>query len=67
MEELGVGGFMGIKDVKRGMKVSVMETGGGEGREYKAEVAEVFNDAIMVTALRTGTELLNVKGGTRTY
>lgn len=42
MEELGAGGFMGIQDVKPGMKISVMTLAqsGEPEQEYKGEVIE---------------------------
>ncbi len=42
MEELGVGGFMGVNDVKAGMKIAVAfkETGSSKKSEYIGEVVE---------------------------
>lgn len=40
MEELGVGGFMGVQDVKAGMKIAVAlkNTAGSKKTEYIGEV-----------------------------
>lgn len=50
MEELGVGGFMGVQDVKSGMKISlVLNTDIGGRKEYTGEVVECKNNDIFVT------------------
>ena len=50
MEELGVGGFMGVQDVKSGMKISlVLNTDISGGKEYTGEVVECKNNDIFVT------------------
>ena len=50
MEELGVGGFMGVQDVKSGMKISLVLNIDISGRkEYTGEVVECKNNDIFVT------------------
>ena len=50
MEELGVGGFMGVQDVKSGMKISlVLNTDISGRKEYTGEVVECKNNDIFVT------------------
>ena len=46
IEELGTGGFMGIKDIRKGMFVNVVNGNKREGAEYKATVLELFEDGI---------------------
>lgn len=62
IEELGAGGFMGIEDVKPGMHVSVLEHSDAK-EEYKAKVAEVLENAIIVKSLRDGNRELKVERG----
>lgn len=40
MEELGVGGFMGVQDIKAGMKIAVVINDDASKREYIGEVLE---------------------------
>lgn len=42
MEELGEGGFMGIQDVRQGMKITFIEenTSASDTREYRGEICE---------------------------
>jgi len=47
IEELGTGGFMGIKDIRKGMFVNVVSGDKREGDEYKATVLEVFENGVM--------------------
>lgn len=52
MEELGTGGFMGIEDIRQGMKVTVLTIeNDGERTEYKAEIVEALSDGMLVTSL----------------
>ena len=50
MEELGVGGFMGVKDVQKDMNLSLVaySNGKAEGQEYKTKVADIANDTILL-------------------
>lgn len=51
MVELGAGGFMGIQDVKPGMKVSLLTVTGDDtlGTEYKGEVLEQTGSEVLVS------------------
>lgn len=52
MEELGTGGFMGLNDIRPGMKVTVLTIeNDGEKTEYKAEVVKTLSDGMLVTPL----------------
>lgn len=49
MEELGVGGFMGVQDVKRGMKVSIIvKEEGSREKTYIGEVEECEEKDIFI-------------------
>ena len=48
MEELGVGGFMGVQDVRPGMKIAVAITGEEERQEYIGEVVECIDSELYV-------------------
>ena len=50
VEELGAGGFLGMKDIKQGMNLSVISGGSDPSsvREYKAEVAETDENSIYI-------------------
>ena len=48
MEELGVGGFMGVQDVKHGMKISISDVNGAK-KEYTGEVTDRNGNDIYVT------------------
>ena len=50
MEELGVGGFMGVHDVREGMKIAVSLKNGSAGKkEYIGEVVERIEKQLYVT------------------
>lgn len=51
MEELGVGGFMGVHDVREGMKLSVTvgDESAGKKREYVGSVVECIEKDVWVT------------------
>jgi len=51
IEELGAGGFMGVKDVKPGMHLSVMEEQADKEVEYKAVVTGVEDEIVIVNNL----------------
>ncbi|MBO5279308.1 MAG: PilZ domain-containing protein [Lachnospiraceae bacterium] len=51
IEELGVGGFMGIKDVKPGMHLSVVEGDIYNGVKYTSEVTEVTEGNVIADKL----------------
>lgn len=59
IEELGAGGFMGLKDIKEGMSLSILSTEDSkEKQEYKAKVLEVSEDSILVAASGENREWL---------
>ena len=45
VEELGEGGFMGVADAKKGMKLTILAP---DGKEYRTEVEEVAEDGIFI-------------------
>lgn len=47
MEELGVGGFMGVQDVRHGMKISISDVNGAK-KEYTGEVTDRNGNDIYV-------------------
>ena len=50
MRELGVGGFMGVQDIKQGMKISIaFGDDGGKKDEYLGEVVDCIDKDIFVT------------------
>lgn len=58
MEELGVGGFMGVHDVRSGMKIAV--TVGGTGKnEYIGEVVERAEKNVYVTLEDGGYNIID--------
>lgn len=60
MEELGVGGFMGVQDIKGGMKISVAFANEGSRRkEYVGEVTERNDNDILVTLDTMGEEIID--------
>ena len=48
VEELGEGGFMGLKDVTTGMKISIIEK--NDKKEFHTEVAEVVEEYALIAA-----------------
>jgi methyl-accepting chemotaxis protein len=54
VESLGEGGFMGLRDVKPDMIVTVKENGTDSNIEYKAEVTDVTAHHIMIGKLVSG-------------
>lgn len=61
IEELGEGGFMGIKDITPGMKVSVFIAGDKSQKEYKAEVTATTDNSINLGTIAHAEEVINVK------
>lgn len=50
MTELGIGGFMGVEDLKKGMKVMLIShPEEGEPEEYHGELVESHEDGLLVT------------------
>lgn len=61
MEDLGEGGFMGIQDVRPGMKISLLASEGGTHSEYRGQIAEQQGDDILVTIRQDGKEPIQSK------
>ncbi len=60
VEELGAGGFMGLKDLQEGMHLVVAEIDGNRRREYKAQVAGVGEGYVIVDTLANGDSNIEV-------
>lgn len=62
MEELVVGGFMGVQDVRAGMKIAIalQETAGGK-REFLGEVVEQVEKLVYVKIDNKGQEIIDRK------
>lgn len=67
MEELGDGGFMGIKDAKKGMKLSVMIMEDGKTKEFHSKIEEVLSDGAAIEATKAAQEAMNPKTGRQKY
>lgn len=67
IEELGEGGFMGVKDITVGMKVSVFPADEKTQKEYKAEVVEVNGQQINLGTLSCAGEVLDTKDKHKKY
>lgn len=61
MEELGVGGFMGVQDIKAGMKMAVAFKTNGGRKEYIGEVIDCANKDVFVTLENNGQEIVDKK------
>ncbi len=48
MEELGTGGFMGVKDIRRGMNLTLVSVNGAHKEEFKTEVADIVDERILL-------------------
>lgn len=59
MEELGVGGFMGVQDVRAGMKVSIAPNNATGKKEYLGEVAERIDKNLYVTLEEAGQVIVD--------
>lgn len=61
MEELGTGGFMGIKDIVKGLKAAIFVPDGRNGgeKEYRTEVAEVLSNGVIVTCIEKGKDIFS--------
>ncbi len=58
IEELGVGGFMGVNDLRPGMYLSLSEIGSKEGDEYKGVISSLNeNGEIIVNGLKKGSDV----------
>jgi len=67
IEELGEGGFMGIKDITPGMKVSVFVVGDRNQTEYTAEVVDTADHSINVGHIALDSEVLDTQDKTKKY
>lgn len=67
IEELGEGGFMGIKDITPGMKVSVFVIGDRGQTEYTAEVVDTTDRSISVGHITLGDQELDIQDKTKKY
>ena len=62
MEELGVGGFMGVQDVRAGMKIAVaFKSSGTDKKEYVGEVVECTDKDVYVTLEDDNREVVDKK------
>lgn len=62
MEELGVGGFMGVRDIKPGMKLSVAVTDSfGKEQEYNGEVVDCKDKDLYVTIDEENQDIVDKK------
>ena len=53
-EELGEGGFMGVKDIKEGMYMTVIETTSNAVNEYKIKISSVEGETIITDSISNG-------------
>lgn len=60
MEELGVGRFMGVQDVRSGMKISISNVNGVK-KEYSGEVVERNGNELYITVDEKDSELFDKK------
>jgi methyl-accepting chemotaxis protein len=67
IEELGDGGFMGIKDITAGMKVSLFVSGDRSQKEYTAEVTGVSEHHIYLGDITSDGESLDIKDKSKSY
>lgn len=69
MEELGTGGFMGLKDIKKGMKVSIYVTDSVavSRKEFRTEVVDILIDGVLVKAIKEDGTIIDVKVQARKY
>ena len=62
MEELGVGGFMGVQDVRAGMKIAVaLKNVGARQSEYIGEVVSCVDTVVYVTMEDGGRDAIDAK------
>lgn len=67
IEELGEGGFMGIRDITPGMKVSVFIAGDRSQTEYKAEVTATTDHSISVGQITSDSATLDTQDKAKKY
>lgn len=61
MGELGEGGFMGLKDIRKGKQLIFTVDNEGNSSEYKAEVKDVYKDGILAVLTEGEGDLLGQK------
>ena len=61
MEELGVGGFMGVQDVRAGMKLAIAFTDTDKKKEYIGEVVEQLDKHVYVSIDGKSQEIFDTK------
>ncbi len=59
IEELGEGGFMGVKDVQPGMYLTLTENRGEYRMEYEGKVVELSEDRVVIKLAEAGFTLSN--------
>lgn len=69
MVELGAGGFMGVQDIRPGMKMSLSITGESQSHfvEYRGEVTDVQDKSMTVMLREEENGLPNPKNSTQPY
>lgn len=68
VKKLGEGGFMGVKDVRPGMRSFIITKGSGNTeKEYKGEILEKEGDSILVALKPDGSGYLNLKDKSQSY
>ena len=59
MEELGDGGFMGVQDVREGMRVGIIDTiSSGQEKEYRGVVTESGEDSLRIRLEEDNTPVM---------
>ncbi len=68
VRKLGEGGFMGLKDVRPGMKLFIItKNADNTEKEYKGEILEKEGDDILVTLKSDENDSLDLKDKSRSY
>lgn len=69
IEELGTGGFMGAKDIKEGMNLSILSEDSSSGKEdvYKTEAAGSTEDGILVGISEQLSDFVHTHGNKARY
>lgn len=67
IEELGVGGFMSIEDLKPGMYMSIVEKSGKDSVEYKGTITSIDGEETIVTNNLKGSKSDFVYDKHKTY
>lgn len=65
--KLGEGGFMGVKDLRPGMKVFITKGTGTNEKEYKGEILEKKEDGILITLKSGVSGALDLKDRSQSY